>query len=220
MSTVLALRRAGEIKTITLFMIILTALLLDTWFTQNHIMTRQVYYNLLSDQLEIYRIDMIYGWVKKFSVWNYLLVPLITLVRILFIALLIQLPLVFRFIDVPFSRLFRIATIAFLPLMLMTLIKTAWLAMVPGNQIDAGILSRVPLALTNLLDTSAYPRPVLGFLSSFNLFEITWCCVIVILLSKAARLKKSDTALMVFFIWTLILCFRFVLVLYLEKVNS
>jgi hypothetical protein len=220
MSTVLALRRTGEIRTITLLMIILTALLLDTWFSQNHIMTRQVYYNLLSDQLQAHRIDLFYGMVKKFSVWNYLLVPLITLVRILFIALLIQLPLVFRFIDVPFSRLFRIATIAFIPLMLMILIKTAWLAMVPGEQIDAGVLSQVPLALTNMLDSSTYPKPVLGFLSGFNLFEISWCCIIAILLSKAARLKKSDAALMVFFIWTLILCFRFVLVLYLEKVNS
>lgn len=220
MSTTLVPARVGGLKTAHIFLFIVTALLIDTWVTQNHIMTRQVYHNLLGEQLEAYRIDMFYGMIKKLSVWNYVVLPLVTFLRILFVALLIQLPLVLKFIDVPFSHLFRIATIAFLPLLTLLLIKTVWLLQYPRHSLDAEALSFVPLSLAGFMDASHYSRHVVGFLANFNLFEISWCVIIALLLPKAAKIKKSDAALLVLFIWTVIIVFRFVLVLYLQKANS
>lgn len=220
MSETVVLQRPYRLKTYHLFLIILTCTLVNIYTTQNFIMTREVYHNLYSERLEAQRIDELVTVFKKFSVWSYIISPVLLLLRLTFVALLIQLPLVFKFIDIRFAKLFRIVTIAFIPLLLMQVIYITWLLRLPAETINEQTLGFVPLAITNLIDAADYPKHIYGFLGNFNLFEIAWGFLAATGLYKTGKLKKSDADLIVLCLWALILVFQFVLIMYLNKVAA
>jgi len=183
-------------------------------------MTRQVYHNLLSEQLEISRIDDYFNLVQKFSVWAYVFTPVVFLLRITFVSLLLQFPLVMKFIDIPLKQIFRVVTFAFIPLFFMSVIKTIWLLFLPVHQITQETLAFTPLAFTNFLNTSNYSQTVYGLLSNLNIFDVVWCIIVAEGLSRTGKLKKSDAYVLVLVIWTLILVFLWALLMYLTKINS
>ena len=218
MST-LTLKKSSSFKTWYLFLFLLLGISINIWISQNYIMTRDVYHNLLSEQLEISRIDDYFNLVQKFSVWAYILTPIVFLLRITFVSLLIQFPLVMKFRDIPLKQIFRIVTFAFIPLFFMSVIKTIWL-LLPNHQITQETLAFTPLAFTNFLNASNYGKTVYGLLSNLNIFEVGWCIIVAEGLSRTGKLKKSDAYVLVLVIWTLILVFLWALLMYLTKINS
>ena len=219
MST-LTLEKSNAFKTYHIFLLLLLGIFINIWITQNHIMTREVYYNLLSDQLEISRIDDYFTLTQKFSIWAYVLTPIVFLLRITFVSLLIQFPLVMKFIDIPLKQIFRIVTFAFIPLFFMSVIKTIWLLLLSTHQITQETLAFTPLAFTNFLNASNYGKTVYGLLSNLNIFEVVWCIIVAEGLTRTEKLKKNDAYILVLIVWTLILVFQWALFMYLTKINS
>ena len=219
MST-LTLEKSSSFKTFHLFLLLLLGISINIWITQNYIMTREVYYNLLSDQLEISRIDDYFTLTQKFSIWTYIFTPIVFLLRITFVSLLIQFPLVMKFIDIPLKQIFRIVTLAFIPLFFMSVIKTIWLLLLPTHQITQETLAFTPLAFTNFLNASNYAKTVYGLLSNLNIFEVVWCIIVAEGLSRTDKLKKLDAYVLVLVVWTLILVFLWAFLMYLTKINS
>lgn len=220
MNNTIALEKPLDLKTWHLFVLLLIGVWINTWVIQNQIMTREVYHNLLSERLEVHRIDDYFNMMRKLSVWNYVWIPLFLWLRLTFVTLFMQFPLVFKFIDIPFKQIFRMVALAFIPLFFAGFIKTIWLLRQPANQITEEILAFVPFAITNFLEASLYPKAAFGFLSNFNIFEILWCIIIAKGLSSTGKLRKIDAALLVFIVWTLMVLFQWALMLYLAKVNS
>jgi len=208
------------LKTWHLFFLIIIAVWLNTWILQNYVMTREVYHNLLSEQLEISRIDDYFNFVRKISIFSYILVPIIIWIQLAFVTLLLQFPLVLKFIDIPFKKIFRVVTSAQISLVVMGLIKTFWLLHFQPSQITRQTLSFTPLSLTNFLDISAYPKSAVQVLNNFNVFSIIWCIILIKGLSNTGKIKKLDTSIIVVVVWTLILVFQWVLVMYFTKINS
>ncbi len=213
------IKQAFVIKTSHLFLLFLFSILAQIYITQNFIMTHEVYYNLYSDRLEPHRVDEIVLMVKKFSIWSYPIAPLLLLIQLTFVALLIQLPLVFKFIDISFSRLFRIVSFAYIPLLIRQFVYIIWLLRLPANEINEKTLTFVPLAITNFVNSGDYPKHIYSFLGNFNLFEIVWVVVAIVGLYQTKKLEKIDAALIVFCVWTFIMIFIFVLITYLNKVG-
>lgn len=214
-----AIKQAFAIKTSHLFLFFLFCILAQIYITQNSIMTREVYYNLYSDRLEPHRVDEIVMVVKKFAIWSYAIAPLLLLIQITFVALLIQLPLVFKFIDISFSRIFRIVSFAYIPLLIKQSVYIIWLLRLPANEINEKTLTIVPLSITNLVSAADYPKHIYSFLGNFNLFEIAWVVVVIAGLYQTKKLEKIDAALIVICVWTFIMIFIFVLITYLNKVG-
>lgn len=219
MDTVLLYKKPYYLKTWHLFIFICIVFCINTWLTQNFVMTREVYHNLLSKRMETYRIDDYFNFIRKISIWNYILLPAVIWIQITFVALLIQFPLVLKFIDIPFKRIFRIVAFAQIPLIFSRIIKTIWLMQFKPYQITEENLAFVPLAITNLIDTSLYSQSITGFLSHFNVFQILWGFILVKGLVSTDKLKKIDAALLVLIIWIVIMVFQWVLVMYLIKVS-
>ena len=214
-----ALKQAFVIKTSRLLLLFFLCILAQIYFTQNFIMTSEVYSNLYSDRLEPHRVDEIVLLVKKFSIWSYALAPLFLLIQLTFVSLLIQLPLVLKFIEISFSKLFRIVSFAYIPLLLRQFVYIFWLFRLPANEINEKTLTFVPVAITNFVNASYYPKHIYSFLGNFNLFEIAWMVVVAVGLYRTKKLKKIDAALIVICVWTFIMLFIFVLITYLNKVG-
>ena len=213
-------KKSLNIRTWEIYLILLVMMLSNTWVFQNYIMTREVYINLMSDQLEISRIDDYFHYVKSLSNWSYLLIPFILVLRLLFVSLLVQFPLVFKFIDVPLKNIFRIAAIAFVPLAVTGMIKNIWLLRLPSHVITEQTLNFTPLALTNLLDIAHYSKATYLVLNNFNLAELLWCLIMIAGLKATGKLKTLDASLLVMIIWTSLFMFQWALISYITRVYS
>ena len=214
------LKRPFYIKTWHLFFLILLGICINTWIIQNHVMTREVYHNILSERMEAYRIDDYFNFVRRLSIWSYIIAPLILWIRLTLVTLLLQFPLVFRFIDLSFKRIFRIVSFAQISFLVAGFLKTFWIMRLQPYQITVEDLSTTPLALTNILEPSSISKASHIILSNFNIFEIIWCLIVVKGFVSTGKLKTMDVSLIVLVVWTLLLVFQWALVLYLIKISS
>jgi hypothetical protein len=203
-----------------LFVLVLVAAWLNTFLEQNGLMKREVYHNLMSDRLEITRIDDYFDQLTRVSFWSYLVMPPFLAVRLVLVTLLIQFPLLLRSMDMPFSRLFRIVTLAAIPLCLGRMTKILWLLQLPVSAINAETLAFVPLAVTNIILVKTPTSAAYSLLASFNMFELAWMIIVARELSSAGGLRKAGAGVLVSAVWTFIVLFQWSLILYLVKVNS
>jgi len=220
MSNVIAITNEEEndimLKTWHLFFLIVIVSVLISIAFQKFIMTREVYYSLLGNQMEDYRIDDYMSLMRKFQVWGYIATPLIIWLRIAFVTFLIQLPFMLKNIDIPFKVIFRIIAIAYLVLLSVDVIRFFYLYFKPAAQITVDSLSFMPLALTNLLNKNDYSEMIFSFLNKINLFELLWCVVVYFGLVKTKKMENIDYVLIVFFVWIGILALTFGVTLFIR----
>ena len=107
-------RKERLIETWQLYLIITVVTIIISFAFQKFIMTRDVYYTLYGKQMEDYRIDEYFNMAKRIQLWGYLVTPLFIWLRIAFVAFLVQLPLMIKYIEIPFKQIFRIAAFALL----------------------------------------------------------------------------------------------------------
>ena len=154
------------------------------------------------------------------GLWHGIIAPIALWVRLTVVALLLQFPLILKFIDIPFKKIFRVVSFAHISYIVLSILKTSWLLRLTPSQISEEALTFTPFAITNFLNASSYPNGVYGILSQFNIFEGIWCLIVVNGLASTGKIKKIDATLLVLVIWTLLLVFQWALVMYLIQVNS
>jgi len=200
-----------------LFVLLVLCEGLLTWFYQTQVLTRDLYHSLLKEQLEAQRIDALFDLLKRISVWGYVTIPLFIGFRILFVAFLLQLPLVLRFIDIPFRQLFRIVAMASVLMLVFEAGRMFHLSGIAAEQMSKADLNWIPLSLMSLLHISSSSAAVQGFFSHFNLFELGFLMLIYRGLIQTGKLKKMDAGLVVLVMWTVIILFQWGLMMYTER---
>jgi len=208
-----------SLKNWHLFLVLVLANVLIAFLYQEHIMTKDIFYALFSDQVETNRIDKFFDVTQRISIWGYLLTPVVLLIKFSFVALLLQFPLTIKFIDIPFKRLFRIMMLAAIPLLIGTMARYLWLLSLPVEQITKSVLQVTPLSLSSLIDYTKYTESSITILNNFSIYEIVWCLMVYLGLSKTEKLKKYDAAMLVIGVWTFLLVFQWALMAYLTKIN-
>ena len=213
-------RRELNLKTWQLFLLVLIANVVLMLFYNEFILTRDVYHNILSEQMESTRIDEYFDTFQKVSQWGYVAQPILLLIQISFIALLIQLPLVLVFIDIPFAYLFRLVAWASLLVTAGGFVRFLWLFNLEAFEIYKNILNMTPFSINHLLDASVYPETAYMILGKFNVFELFWCFVLYNGLVATGKVKKEYAALLIFSIWTALLLFQWGLAAYFQGANA
>lgn len=203
------------IKTWQLFFIVTALSILISLAFQKAIMTRAVFYNLYSAQMEAYRIDDYISLMKKFQIWGYIATPLIVWFRIAFVAFLIQLPFMLKYIELSFKDVFRIVTLAYFILLLADVTRLFYLYFQPIDSITIDSLSFIPLSLTNILNKSNYSEAIFALFSKINLFELIWGVIIYLGLKKTKMMENIDYVLIVFGVWIGIAALTFGLTLFI-----
>lgn len=207
-----------KFKTWQVFLLLMALNLLMYFTLQNFIMTRQVYYSLLGDRMETYRIDDYISLMEKISLWSYIAIPLLLWLKIIIVSFLIQLPLMIKYIDVPFKSIFRAVTFAGLAATAGSIFKIGYLFFLPADKISQSTLEYNPLSITNFLEKTKFSNAAWGFLSSINAIEVLWIFIVYKGLSTIGKLEKDDSALLALGVWTFIAVFQFALATYLSKV--
>ncbi|HPN35499.1 MAG TPA: hypothetical protein PK843_13360 [bacterium] len=212
-----AVASGPRLKTRYVFLILLLCEMSVSWFYQTQIMTKDAYYALYGDRLDAQRIEDMFDLLKQFRLWSFGMIPLFVWFRAAFITLLLQMPLVFRFIDIPFRDLFRLVTVASFLFVVFELLRLLYLLPIPSAMVTLKDLNWMPLSLVSLLALDPEARGALAFLSHFNLFEIGFLGLIYIGLIRTKKLKKLDAALVVFIMWMMIIIMHWILALYFAR---
>ncbi|MBN1996815.1 hypothetical protein JW935_04625 [candidate division KSB1 bacterium] len=214
------LREHFYIKTLHAFLAIIVVSLIDTFIMQHYVMTRETYFTLFSEQLDAYRVEELITVIKNMSLWSYFLGPLFIFFHLIITSLFIQLPLVFRFIDIPFAKIFRAVTFAYFAVLAIGISKLIYLLQIPAHQMSENKLAFMPLSITTFINPESYPRYIVSFLGNFNIFCLCWIVVLTFLLSATTKIKRSTSALVVLSVWTFGLVFQFVVFNYINRVYS
>jgi hypothetical protein len=209
-----------QIKTWQGFVLLLLCECALSWYYKTEILTLDVYHNLYGDRLEAQRIDALFDMIERLSVWGYAAIPIIVWLRIAFVSLLLQMPLVFRFIDIPFRDIFRIVLKSSFLLLLLELVKLLHLSGLSSCALSQAELAYTPLSLNNWLNTGHFCTAAVSFLSHLNLFEIGWLAGMYWGLIKTKKLKKLDAGLVVLVLWTALIVLQWSVLIYLEKMNA
>ncbi|MEW5842842.1 MAG: YIP1 family protein [Bacteroidota bacterium] len=210
-------REEFTLKNWHLFVFITGLYLIITLINDKFIMTRDVYSLLLSDKIESNRIDDYYEMLKRFSVYTYLALPLLTWLKITFIALLLQTPLMLKSVEVSFKETFRIAAFANAPYIILGFVKLIILFVTPKTNYTNNLLTSIPGSITNLISMESYSSVAYKFLSSINIYEILWVLIVFYGLAKLKKMNKADSFILAFSIWLGLTLFQVALVLYFNK---
>ncbi len=204
------------IETWQLYLLITILSIIISLAYQKIIMTQEVYYSIYGSQMEEYRIDDLIRFIEKFQIWGYIATPLIVWLRIAFVAFLIQLPFMIKYIEIPFNDIFRITAFAFLALLSADAVRFFYLFFLPKESITADALMMTPLSITNLLNRNNYSDIAYTFLSRINVFEFIWGYVIYRGLYRTGKINKIDSLLVVISVWIGILVFIIAFNLFLK----
>lgn len=221
MDNSIALNKSADndynLKNWHLFFFITCSYLIITLVTDKFIMTREVYQILLSDKMESYRIDDYYEMLKRFSIYSYLAIPLIIWIKITFIALLLQTPIMLKNIEVSFKKMFKIAAIANIPFIVLGISRNAILILTPKGNYTNELFSFTPGSITNFLKKENYGEVAYSFLSNINIYEVLWILLIYLGLKRLKKIEKSDAFFIASGVWLGLTALQFGLILYLNK---
>ncbi|MCL5029530.1 MAG: hypothetical protein M1480_11010 [Bacteroidetes bacterium] len=215
---ILSIIKDDEVKNWQLFLLLLVfnVFILVLW--DNFVMTKEIYHVLLSTKLESYQIDNYYVLIQHYSIYNYLFIPVLLILRAVTVTMLIQLFFLFSLQNLKFKEVFKITLIGVGILLIGSLIKIGWLVTIPKEQLTQKMLHIMPLSLSNLIDVTKQDNIMIGVLNSINIFELIWLLTIGILIKLVFEVKFAKSILISFSVWSLIFLFQLGLELYFLKV--
>lgn len=222
MDNVLKIKRKvseqSALKNWQLFVIIAGVYIVISLISDKFIMTRETMSALMSDTMEIDRIDDNFELLSKLRVYTYLALPFILWLKITIVALLLQTILVLKNIEATFSATFRISAIATISFVLAAAVKTSVLLVTPQSSYTFALISSIPGSITSILPSGNYSAAAMSFLNSINLFELSWITLMVLGLKKIFRMEIIDAVLVSFPLWLGLTVLQTGLIYYLNNI--
>lgn len=181
------------------------------------IFTREYYYTILSDQMELTRIDKHVDIISRFSFWSMLFLPLFLLIRYLVVAFILQIPLLIKYIEISFKYIFRWVMFASLALTLGQVTHFLNIYFTPAESISDTLYKIQPLSLATIIRPQEYASNAIVILNQFNLFDMLWGVILYVGLLKTGKIKKLDAFLLVIGVWTFLVVIQWAVLFFLEN---
>lgn len=201
-----------------IFLIIATVNFLVSLLANEYIFTRELYYSLFSDQMELIRIDKYVDLIKRFSFWSMLTIPLFLLLKYVLTTLLVQLPLLIKYTEISFKYLFRWVMLSSIALLAEQIIHFIKIYLTPETDISQTIFKLKPFSLAVLINSVDYPASTLTVLNQCSLFEIFWVLILYIGLLKTGKVKKSEAGVLLLFVWLTLLFLTWFVYFFIPKI--
>jgi hypothetical protein len=190
---------------------------LIAFLASQFIFTKDFYYTIFSDQIELTRIDKYVDLVDRFSFWSLLLLPLFLLIRYAVVAFILQIPLLLRYIEISFKYLFRWVMLASMALTLGQVVNFLNIYYTSVEHISATLFKIQPLSLATIISPEEYASNAIVILNQFNLFDVLWGAVLYLGLLKTGKIKKIDAFLLILSVWIFLLVVQWAVLFFLEN---
>jgi hypothetical protein len=190
---------------------------LIAFLASQFIFTRDFYYTIFSDKMELSRIDKYVDLVDRFSFYSLLLLPLFLFLKFSVIAFILQIPLLFRYIEISFRYLFRLVMLASLALTLGQVVHFLTIYLTSAKNVSASLFKILPLSLATCINPEEYSSNAIVILNQFSIFDILWGAVLYIGLIKTCKIKTLDAIILILCVWTFLLLVQWLVLFFLEN---
>lgn len=207
-----------EITNWHIFTLLITIDITLLFIMNNYILTRETYGAIYGEQLEITTIDNIYIMAKKLSIWGYVFLPFLILLRVTIVSLLIQLFFMLRLKEISFKKLFRIILVGYGILVLSSIMQLVSFWITPLEDFSSESLTIVPLSITHLVSAENISDVYRGILNQINIFELLWIFLIALGLGIISGMKTNYASIVAVSVWLMIFLFKAGVNLYLFKI--
>jgi hypothetical protein len=181
------------------------------------IFTREFYYSIFSDQMELTRIDKYVDIVRRFSFWSLLLIPVFLFIRYATVAFIIQIPLLIRYIEISYKYLFRWVMYASVILTMGQIVHFLNIYITSKEYLSKTLFKIQLFSLAMMINPDEYTSNALVILNQFNLFDLIWGLILYIGLLKSGKIKKMDAFLVILGVWTFLLAAQWTFLFFIEK---
>ena len=157
-----------------LFTVLIAISMLCAWLINQQVLTQEVYYRSMGEQLTMDQIDSMLTLQNKYEWVSYLFVALTGLIKYSLIATVLYTGVFLAGFKVGFGRIFKLVLVAEFVMLLPMLIKTIWFTLVGSDYSLEDIQYFYPLSLLSVVDYKQvdalwyYPLQVL------NVFELLY----------------------------------------------
>lgn len=199
-----------------LYIIITLVSVLSAVVFDKFILSRQLYAELYAKNMEEFKIDIYYNFMRKLNFLTIIFIPLFLWIKLVSCTLLFKLPLMVKGIIIPFKDIYRVMLIATFSLLLSNLINITWIYFTPISKMTQETFLLAPLSITYFLDPARYSTEAFALLNKINIFEILWIYLVYLGFCKTKKLDKTDAFILALSYWIFIEILNFALGFYLR----
>lgn len=144
-----------------------------------YIMTNDIYYNSLGEQLTISKIDNIIDQSKKYEWVGYVFLPLIFLIKFILMSCVILTGFYFYEKKVKFSEIFKVVMLSEIPFLFLTLLKFYWFFVIQTKYELTDLQYFAPASLLQLFDIKQLENWQIYPLQILSVFELSYWIMLV-----------------------------------------
>lgn len=159
-----------------------------------YIVTDEHYYRYLVNQLDVERISQFLILRNKWDWVGFLIIPVFTMIKILFVATCLEVGSFIVDLKLKFKQLFKIVVLAETIFVISAFIRVGWLFLFSEHLTLEYIQYFQPLSLFNLVVFKKIPQYLIYPLQVVNVFEVIYWVVLAYLI-KIHTDKSFDRSL-------------------------
>ena len=184
-----------EIKRWKLFLGILGANLLMVSISQFILVDETVFFNTYSEQMTYDRSMELFSFMRSYSWVNYVLIPLIMLIKFLVLSLVIYIGVFFLDLqrEISFGEVFTVVIASEIVFVAASLAKVIWFAFFAGNYTMNDLNFFYPLSLINLFHQADLAPYWIYPMQTANLFQLLYVFMLAYGLSRISSLGRNKT---------------------------
>ncbi len=185
-----------KINTKWFFLIICLLYIVSSFILNVFVITDNLYYNTLGEQLSVERISRIFEIREKFSWINYLILPLLVALKLVLVSFSLNIGVLVFGYKINFTKIFKITVIAEVIFLLADLSKMAYFLISPPNTLQE-INNFYPLSLVNLFNIKEIASWLIYPLQQINVFEFVYWLALALGLKTVLNKNYSSMLKMV-----------------------
>ncbi len=202
-------------KTVRLFVVVALIHIAVALLYQHTVLTERTYRAVLAEHVDPIAMDEALATVHTMSLLGTFILPFLLCVRVAAVALLLQFGFLLFWEEIPFSRLFRVLTVASLAGAAMLCTRTVMVAASSAEDVAASSLMLPPLSLADLVGIGTYTPAARVVLQNAGVFELIWLFLVWRGVSNVVPLARSDVAFVVLVVWCSIVLLQVAVVMLL-----
>ncbi|GEM_PF-829684 len=161
------------------------------YFIQDHyIITKEVYYNTLGEQLTTERIDEYLSKQAKWKIWSYVIIPVSTLLQTVLITICINCGTIVLNYEAGFKSIFKVVLKSSLVFLIFRILLTV-IYLSGDVKLFDDLTTLNKFALSGFIEKDALPVWLMYPLSVINIFEIAFWLLLAWGMSE--QIKKPFT---------------------------
>jgi hypothetical protein len=157
------------------------------------LMSDALFYDNFAEQLIAEKIEAILAQMHKWAWINYIVIPLIYLIKFTLVALVLLTGFFFFDKKVDFSQIFKAVILAEIVFLLVPIINLLWFMFVQTQYTFQEIQYFHPLSVLQLFDAKSLPKWQIYPLQLFNVFELIYWVLLAYWLKKILNISLNKS---------------------------